>query len=335
MTGPLGAAFLSFQSPRNLIALAVVPALLAFAFLVRRLRSRYSVAFTNLPVLRALGAERGDWRRLVPLFLLSLAFVTIALALARPHIQLTKTDDSATIVLLVDVSGSMAAVDIHPTRMAAAVAAMHQLVFELPKADKVGLVAFSDKVNVLDQPTTDHDAVDSGLAVLTPQGGTALGTAVVTSVKVILSSLAAEGVHHTPGSYLPAAIVLESDGKGNRGQISTYNAAEFAKQAGVRVYGVALGTKKGTISAGGGGLLAPTFPVPPDPGTVALLARESGGQAYDATTADQLNQVYRRLGTTVQSRRRPVEITSWFEGAAAVLFAGAVATARLRGAALP
>ncbi len=151
---------------------------------------------------------------------------------------------------------------------------------------------------------------------------------------MVVSSLAAVGVHHIPGQYLPAAIVLESDGAQDRGTVTPLAAAQLAKAAGIRIYGVALGTRHGYITAGAG-VLKETYQVTPDPGTVALLARTSGGQAYDATNARTLDTIYRHLGSTLGVHRKLTDVSSWFELAAVILLLAGVGSARARGAALP
>jgi Ca-activated chloride channel family protein len=327
----------SFGAPHDLFALLVVPLLFVYTAAVRRRRSRFSVAFTNLDVLADVSAKRharSRWWLRLPLILFALALTTAAAALAQPRIQLTASDRSATIILLADVSQSMEAVDISPSRLDAAVAAMHQLVDELPASDKVGLVTFSDRVEVIAPPTPNHTAIDSGLDVLTPQGGTALGAGIEAAVKIVVSTLAASGVYHTAGEYLPAAIVLESDGAQDRGTISPFAAGELAKAAGVRIYGIALGKPYAYITEGTGYYVL-KIPVPPDPGTVGLLARLSGGQAFSATTATSLDTIYRKLGLTIGRRPQLTAITSWFALAAAILLVSAVGAARARGGALP
>jgi Ca-activated chloride channel family protein len=228
----------------------------------------------------------------------------------------------------------MQAHDIKPDRLTAATDAMHSFVSQLPAADKVGLITFSDKVQVLQTPTADHAAVDSLLNVLRPQGGTALGTGVEAAVKVVVSSLAADGVLQTPGKDLPAAIVLESDGAQNRGLISPAAAGRMAGAAGIPIYGVALGKRVGFITQGSG-YFAYRIPVPPDPGAVGLLARESGGKAFAAINGPGLQHIYRELGSSIGKRPETTEISSWFEIAAAVLLVSGIGVARARGAALP
>jgi Ca-activated chloride channel family protein len=324
-----------FAAPHFLFTLLVVPALALLTVAVRRRRSRYSVRYTNLDTLaRVASRRRGRWRRWIPLALLALSLATTAAALARPRIQLVSTDPTSTIILLADVSGSMAATDVKPERIFAAVNAMRTLVSELPASDKVALVTVSDDVEVLDPPTTDRNAIESGLGVLTPEGGTALGAGIETAVKLVVASLAADGVRHVPGQFLPAAIVFISDGSQDRGIVTPAVSAEFAKQAGVRIYAVGLGTRHGYVTTGKG-LLTQSIRAVPDPGTIALLARVSDGAAYDATSAPQLDSIYRHIGKTVGRRNDLTEITSWFEVVAAVLLLAGVAAARLRGAALP
>ena len=330
----------TFSSPHYLIVLVIVPLLFLYAVVVRRRRPGYAVAFTNVDLVARLVARRPThWWRGLPLILIALALATSTAALARPRIQLTTSNRTATIVLLVDISSSMQARDLGQivgrgqSRLEAAVAAMHDFLGQVPSNDKIGLVTFSDKVQVLNQPTTNHSVIESGLAVLKPQGGTALGAGVTEAVKVIVSSLAKDGVHHTIGKYVPAAIVLESDGAQNRGTITPAAAAQLAKAAGIRIYGVALGKRYGYVLEGKVGFFQLKIPVPPDPGVVALLGRQTGRKAYRATTGPGLDQIYRRLGSTVGSQPQVTEITSWFEAAAAVFLVCGIGAARMRGGA--
>jgi Ca-activated chloride channel homolog len=331
----LSVAHFRFGAPENLFALLIIPLVVAYLAAMRRRRTRFTVTFTNFGVLKGVAStRRASWARRLPLIVLLLALALVAASLARPEVKLTSKKRSTSIVMLVDVSDSMRALDILPSRLQAAVNAMHAFVGELPASDKVGLVSFSDKVNVLAAPTTDHAAVASRLDVLTPQGGTALGDGVEGAVRLLVSSLAAQGVRHTPGHDLPAAIVLESDGKQNRGTASPFAAAQLARTAGIPIFGVALGTPGGVIHEGQG-FFAIKIPVPPDLDVVSLLTRDSGGHAYTATTADQVNTIYRRLGTSLGTTPQLTEITSWFEAAAGVFLVAGVALARLRGPTLP
>jgi Ca-activated chloride channel homolog len=335
MTSLLTLDHFSFASPQHLWGLLLAPALIVFAEAVRVRRSRYTVTFTNLERLAAVAARRRmNWRRRVPVVLLALALSAVVAGLARPRIQLVTTDRSATFVLLADVSDSMQATDVRPARIYAAVNAMHDFVDGLPDSDKVGLITFSDKAKILAAPTNNHTEVDNALDSISPEGGTALGIGVEAAVKLILSSLAADGIYRTPGQYLPAAIVLESDGAQDRGTISPLSAASLAQAAGVRIFGVALGTRHGYITQGSG-LLREVVRVLPDPSTVQVLAHVTGGEAFDATTAGELNSIYRSLGGSIARHPKLTDITSWFDAAAALLLLAGVGAARTRGPALP
>jgi Ca-activated chloride channel homolog len=325
----------SFAHPEFLVGLVLVPIFLAFALIVRRRRSRYTVAFTNLETLQGVGRRRRTaWRWLVPLLLLSLSLTAAVAALARPRIQVVGTQGGATIILLADVSGSMAATDVRPARIYAAVNAMKDLVSRLPSTAKVGLVTFSDSVQILSVPTTDHNAINQRLELLSPQGGTNLGAGVEAAVKLAASSLADSGIRRHSGQQLPAAIVLESDGAQDRGTITPFAAGRFAGNAGIRIFGVALGTRHGFIPQTSG-LLTRSVRVLPAPGTVALLARESNGEAFDAASANALYSIYNQLGSSLARHRENDEITGWFELAAGVFLVAGIAAARLRGAPLP
>jgi Ca-activated chloride channel family protein len=324
----------SFSSPLLLLTLLVVPVAFVYAVAVDRRRSRYAVAFTNLELLAALVDRRRSWRRWFPLALLFLALATAATALARPNAKLSVPASNGTVIFLVDVSGSMRASDLEPTRLDAAVNAMRTFLDRSPSALKVGLVAFSSQPQVLAPPTADHQLIRDQLGYLVPETATALGDGLAVAVKLAVSSLARAGVHRQRGQYLPAAIVLESDGAQNRGFLQPREAARLAKAAGVRVYGVALGTPTGSISTGFGLTITPT-PVPTDPAVVREISKITGGKAYAARNAIRLTSIYRSLGSRISHETKRREITSWFAAAAAVFLLGAAGAGRLGEGRLP
>jgi Ca-activated chloride channel family protein len=324
----------SFCSPLLLAALLVVPAIFVYALAVDRRRSRYAMKFTNLELLAAVVDRRRTWRRWIPLAFLLLALATAATALARPNARLSVPVSNGTVIFLVDVSGSMRAGDVEPTRLDAAVNAMRSFLDGVPSSLKVGLVAFSSEPQVLAPPTADHRLVREQLGYLTPEAATALGDGLAAAVKLAVSSLARAGVHRQRGQYLPAAIVLESDGAQNGGFLQPHQAARLARAAGVRVYGVALGTPTGAISAGVGVNLG-SVGVPPDPAVVREIAKTTGGSAYTARTATRLTSVYKSLGSRISHRTERHEITSWFAAAAAVFLLVAVGAGRVVQGRLP
>jgi Ca-activated chloride channel homolog len=319
---------MSFASPYLLLALLVVPLAVAGAILVERRRARFPVSFTNLEVLAGVVETRRPWRRFVPLACMLLALAASAAALAQPAVHLSEPDQNATIVLLVDVSGSMRANDVEPTRLDAAVAAMRTFLDKLPSQFKVGLVAFSSEPEPLIPPTSNRDAVRQAIGYLEPEAGTAIGDGLEVAVKMVQSSLQKGGFVRRPGQAVPGAIVLLSDGAQNRGVLQPLQAAHNARVAGIRVYPVSLGTPSGKVTFGFGAFTN-SVPVPPDPATMRQIAAVTGGRSYTAQTASSVVQIYRTLGSSIGRTRKLVQITSWFAAAAAVLLLASVGTARL------
>ena len=327
---------MSFASPLFLLALLLVPALVAFAIVVDRRRARYPVAYTNVELLASLVAgRRRRLRRLLPLALLTLALALAAAALAHPQASLPSPAQNATVVLLVDVSGSMRANDVAPTRLAAAVAAMNTFVDRLPPEFKVGLIAFSNSAQPLVTPTLDRSLVRQGVGFLSPEAGTALGDGLAAAVLMVQHSLSAGGYVRGPSdTNVPGAIVLLSDGAQNRGVLQPLQAAQIAKKAGIRVYPVSLGTPNGTVTFGYGAF-TDRVPVPPDPATMALIAQTTGGRSYTAQTSSSVVDIYRTLGSSIERTNKEVQISSWFAAAAAFCLLGALAAGRVFDSRIP
>ncbi len=325
---------MSLIAPYWLLALLVVPVVLVLVLVLDRRRSRYPVAYTNVELLASLVEDRRSVRRWLPLALLLLALACASAALARPQASLSVPQQNGMVIFLVDVSGSMRANDVEPTRLDAAVNAMQAFLNRLPSQFKVGLVAFSSEPEVLAAPTTDRQLIREQIGYLVPEAGTALGDGLAVAVRLAVSTLAREGIHHQPGQYLPAEIVLESDGAQNRGVLGPVQAAELARAAGIRVDGVALGTPNGRVSFGFG-LYTNSIPVPPDPAVVREIARITGGRAFTARTASSMTSIYKTLGSSISAKTERREITSWFAAAAGVLLIGAVGAGRLVEGRLP
>jgi Ca-activated chloride channel family protein len=318
---------MTFATPLLLLALLAIPLLLLLAFAVNRRRARYPLAFTNLDLLATVAPERHrSWKRWIPLALLLLALVCAAGALAQPRVRLSQPDQNATIMLLVDVSGSMRANDVEPTRLDAAVAAMRTFLDRLPSRFKVGLVAFSSEPEPLVTPTSNRDVIRQSIALLEPEAGTAVGDGIGVAVQMLKSSLRQAGYVRKPGQPVPAAIVLLSDGAQNRGILQPVQAARMAKQSGIRIYPVSLGTPQGKVTFGFGQFMN-SVPVPPDPYTMSQIAAVTGGRSYTAQTAASVVQIYKTLGSSIGRTHKRVEITNWFALAAAGLLAAAVGAA--------
>jgi len=332
----------TFGSPYLLPLLLVVPAVAFGAWWFERRRARYAVAFTNLDLLASVVERRRRWRSLVPLVLFLLALVFAATAVARPRATVQETSDRATVVLLADVSGSMRASDVKPTRLLAAAHAMSLFAGRVPKKVRIGLISFSTGPDILVPPTTDRALLQEGIELLEPEGGTAIGDGLGVAVQVVRSAVG-DAAKNKDGK-IPGAIVLLSDGAQTRGDLTPLQGADRAKRAGIRVFTVALGTNHGTLGPGalgggafGGGLFGGTgrFVVRPDPVTLAAIARDTDGATFRAKSADKVEQVYKQLGASIA--RHPVqhEVTSWFAGAAALLLLGSLGAARAMGGRLP
>jgi Ca-activated chloride channel family protein len=334
----------SFASPLFLLALLLVPLVLGLALWFDRRRARYAVAFTNLDLLASVVAERRrPWRRFIPLALFLLALAAASAALARPRATISVTSSQATIVLLVDVSGSMRASDVKPTRLGAAQHAMDVFATKVPKGVRIGLVSFSTGPDVLVVPTADRGALQEGIDLLSPEAGTAIGDGLGVAVDVVKAAVA--DAPRGKDGKLPGAIVLLSDGAQTRGTLTPMQGAELARNAGIRVFTVVLGTNHGTLGFGpfggygfGGGFAGPggrRFPVRPDPVTLAAIANATDGRSFRATSAEKIDSIYKRLGQSIAHRSEKREISSWFTGLAALLLVGSLGAARITGERLP
>jgi Ca-activated chloride channel family protein len=304
----------SFGSPLLLVMLVVVPAFLIWLAVIRRRGTRHALAFTNVDVLAGIVSRRRSWRSIVPVALLVLALAAAAAATARPEARFTTVEKHATVVLLVDVSGSMSARDVEPTRLDAAAAAMRDFLDSVPHTVNVGLVQFSLKADVLERPTTDRELVRESLGYLLPEAGTAIGDALARTVPLVRGK---------------GAIVLLSDGTQNNGRLSALSGAERARARGIRVDTIALGTPNGALYEAGH-----YEPVPPDPALMRAIAGATGGRTFTAGSSEALSGIYSHLGRTIARKTTMREIGSWFAFAAGVLLVGALGLARLWGSAV-
>jgi Ca-activated chloride channel homolog len=327
----------SFESPALLIGLLLVPlALLGYLALERR-SSRYGVRFTNLDVLASVVEERRPWGRHLPAALLLAAVAALLIALARPTVTVAAPQERATVVLLVDVSGSMRAEDVAPTRLEAARAAMHTFLDKVPKEIRVAVVAFSDGPEVVVPPTSDRNLARAGIDLLAPGFGTALGDGLARAAE-LAAGVGEEGaLGKAPvdanGKSL-AAVLLLSDGKQTRGELTPDEGAAKAKDARVPVYAIALGTDTGTIEVFRFGQTQ-TVSVPPDRATLRQVAAETGGEYFDAPDAARLTAVYQRLGSRVGRANEEREVSVAFVAAGALLALGAIGLATIRAPRLP
>jgi Ca-activated chloride channel family protein len=289
-----------------------------------RRRRRYPVRFPALATLSAVAAPEPRWSRHLPFALLACALAALALSLARPQRTIQVPVERASVVLVTDVSRSMSATDVSPTRLEAARGAAESFLGKVPDELRVGLVTFSDSAQTLQTPTTDHDAVKRALDTLQPIAGTATGAGLATA----LGDLKIKG-GDSSARRPPAARVLLSDGSATDGAAADQVAAE-AKRLHVPIYTVALGTPNGTIEIQGR-----TLSVPPDPDALERIASTSGGAAFKAEDSDELDAVYDRLGSQIGTKPEKREITTYFAGAALLLLGAAMLSSLRLGGRLP
>jgi Ca-activated chloride channel family protein len=303
----------SFATPTALLCLFAVPLAILLHVAAGRRRRRYAVRFPALATLAAVAAPEPRWSRHLPLALLSLAIAALAISLARPEKTVQIPVERASVVLVTDVSRSMSATDVSPTRLEAARNAAESFLGKVPDELRVGLVSYSDVAQTLQTPTTDHDAVVDALDTLQPIAGTATGAGLDRALSDLKVRTGDDG-----GRRPPAAIVLLSDGSATDRNAADDVAAE-ARRLRVPLYTVALGTSEGTIE-----LMGRTRAVPPDPEALRRIAATSGGEAFEAGDADELDAVYDRLGSQIGTKPEKREITVVFAGAALLLLGGAL-----------
>jgi len=349
---------MTFATPLALLALLLIPLVILALVLARRRRIRYAIRYPALDVLAGV-VERERRGRWIPAALLVLALTALLLGAARPMARVPVPRDEATVMLVIDVSGSMNADDVEPTRMEAAQRAASRFLDRLPARFQVGLVIFSSEAETLVPPTTDREAVRSALGTLNANGGTAMGDGLARALDVIEaarqeasnSGAGAGGGPPTtadPGTTTPAptdpnaqqpavppaVTLLLSDGANSAGG-DPFIQAERARQLRVPVYTIALGTAGGVLrqpNAFGGTRIQP---VPPDPDSLARIAETSNGRFFEAPSSQNLNAVYDSLGSRIGFRMEEREVTVAFTAAGLLLLAAAGALRARRGARLP
>jgi Ca-activated chloride channel family protein len=324
--------------PGMLWALALVPGAVAAYLLGQRRRARYAARFTNLDLLNNVVPRSPGWRRHLPAALYLLALAGLLLALARPQATVLVPKQQANVMLIMDVSGSMNATDVAPSRLLAAVNAASRFVDRLPSGFRVGLISFSTTAQLVTPPTTDRQAVHDALSSLQAEGSTAIGDAIERALDLKrpppTTSSGAPAVPRptTDPALRRLPMLLLSDGANTAGRTPPQRAADHARQLGVPIYAIALGTQSGTVDVPDESGQLRTTPVPPDPAGLQQIAQRSGGQAFTAPSADNLERIYRQIGTRIGFVRQDQEITVAFAAAALLLLAagGALSLAWFR-----
>jgi Ca-activated chloride channel family protein len=303
---------MSLAAPLFLLVLLLIPAGWLAIRAARKRRGRHAIRMPAVATLRAVVAAQPSYRRWLPAALLGATVVLMAIALSRPEVTVSKPVERATVMLVTDASGSMNATDVQPTRIDAARGAAKRFLDGVPAQTRVGLVGYSSSPSTVQEPTTDRTVVRSALDGLQANGGTATGDA----LSVAVDAVEAEGdPAKDAGDKPPGAILLLSDGASDPATTDPLEVAQRAKEAGIPIYTVALGTADGTVPNGLGG----TQPVPPDPETMRQIAQISGGQSFNVDDADRLDDIYQQVGARVATEAEQREITAAFAAGALVL----------------
>jgi Ca-activated chloride channel family protein len=298
---------MTFQWPLLLTGLALVPVLVAAYVFAQRRRRRYAIRFTNLALLREVAGPGPGLRRHIPPLLYLVGLSALLISLARPMAVIAVPREQTAAMLVLDVSGSMTARDLEPSRMEAAKQAAQAFVQALPDSMQVGLVTFSTNAMVRSAPTEDHEAVLAQIARLRPEGGTAIGEGLALALDQIAMLPTGEN-----GQRPPALVVLLSDGESQFGQ-SPEAAAARAEAEQVKVHTVGVGQRGASVRIGGGQRVGLNEE------TLQAIAQQTDGEYFYAAESGELEQIYEGLGSEVSWVEERTEVT-FLVSAAGTLF---------------
>jgi Ca-activated chloride channel family protein len=314
----------AFKSPWLLLFLLLVPvAIGAYVFLDRR-RSDRAARWASPQLMPNMVSSAPGRKRYLPAILFAVALTLLLVGFARPEAKITQAKDGATVVLMIDVSGSMAANDVKPSRLLAGDAAIADFVKKVPSRYRVALITFSNHIAVRVPPTYERQTLINGLPKKTELEGTAMGEALAEAVKVAKKAVGPS----KPGSpHPPATILLLSDGGQNAGRTTPEQAAAQARKAAIPVSTVSLGTASGKVEQKipyGSKTVPLVTQVPVEPKVLKSVATIGGGHFYQAHSSAQLGAVYKDLGHHLVYAKKFREVTVVFSLIAfLVILAGA------------
>lgn len=336
---------MKFLWPGAFAALALIPLLiLLFAWRQRR-RRRFAVRYSSLSLVRAAIPAQSRLRRYLPMALFFLALASLTFALARPVTVTEVPAGRATVMLALDVSGSMNQTDIEPTRLLAAKDAAYRFIDRQKSTNQVGIVAFGGYAALIQPPTTDAEKLKQAVRLLGTERRTAIGEGIITSLETITDTNPSPPVQVNPeaagllgADYRPDIIVVLTDGVSNSG-MDPLLAAQQAADNKVRVYTIGYGTERGSFGRGGfGGRQPPQgrgggffgggrFGI--DEATLKAVASMTGGEYYKAESANELQKVFDSLPLILVSKQQQVEVSVAFAALAAAFVVAAVLLSQL------
>jgi Ca-activated chloride channel family protein len=291
-----------FLNPTWLLLLLVVVALAVLYVALQLRRTKYVARFSNVELLGSVAPRRPGWRRHLTFAFLLAGLAVLSIGVAQPTAAVRVPSDRATVILAIDVSLSMEATDVLPTRIQAAKTAATEFVGLLPTRINLGLVDFGGTASLLVSPTLERDPVKKAISTMQLQNSTAIGEAIFTSLQAI--EVFAKSTTTAGDSAPPARIVLLSDGSNTVGR-GIDQAIAAARAAKVQVSTIAFGTQNGTVTYEG-----ETIPVPADDDALAQIALQTGGSFHEAHSARELESVYKDIGSQIGYTTKHKEI-SW------------------------
>jgi Ca-activated chloride channel family protein len=310
---------MTFASPGYLLLLLIVAIFTAVYAVLQVRRQRFVARFSNVELLGSVAPRRPGWRRHLTFALLLIALTVLSLGVARPASAVKVPRENATVILDIDVSLSMEATDVLPSRIATAKQAAKSFVGLLPSRINLGLVSFGGQANLLVPPTRERDPVRRAISGLRLQESTAIGEAIFTSLQAIqtfVRSTAAQGTKPAP-----ARIVLLSDGTNTVGR-SIESAVAAAQKAHVQVSTIAFGTQNGTVTIQG-----ISRQVPADDDALRQIAESTGGSFHTAHSEQELSSVYKDIGSQIgfTTQHRDISWRFLFAGLLFLFAAGGAA----------
>ncbi|TDT33807.1 VWA domain-containing protein [Naumannella halotolerans] len=297
----------SLEFPQRLLVLLVIPLLAGAYILLSRRRNRKGMRFSNTALLQIAMPGASRWRRHLAVAMALLSLVLMAVAWAKPIGLDRERVERATVVVVLDVSQSMAATDVEPSRIDAAKTAAIDFVGTIPETYNVSLVTLSGNPSVVVPPTTNHASVNNAIDRLELRDATALGESIIVALNALGQAPAADN-----GEPPPGAIVILSDGGSTEGRPGI-QAAQQAKADEVPIYTIAYGTANGYVELDG-----QREPVPVEDAELREVAEATGGEALEAGSAEQLADVYEQLSTEIGYELVQRDVTARYAMYAAV-----------------
>jgi len=335
--------------PEMLWLWLAVPVIIVAYLLVLRRKKKIALRYASLSMVQeAMGASR-QLRRHIPPLIFLLALISMLIAISRPAAVVTLPYQYETVILAIDASGSMRAADVSPTRIAAAQAAARSFVADQPRSTRLAVVSFAATASVVQPPTLNREDVLAALDRIQLQRGTAIGSGILVSLKILFPDLefdlrssnprpggareasrgaaidapvkgqAADSKPVPPGSYASAAIILLTDGQTTAGP-DPIEASKMAAERGVRVFTVGIGTVSGEILGAEGWSMRVRL----DEEALKTIANVTKAEYFYAGTATDLTKIYKALNSRLVLEKKATEVTALFAAAGAVfaLFSG-------------